>query len=66
MSEKELEQLAEAAGGKRKRKKEKVKKTVGQEILSWVLTILVAVAAALVIRSFIFEPVKVDGGGVQV
>ena len=42
-------------------KKEKKKKTVGQEIISWVLTILVAVAAALLIRSFIFEPVRVDG-----
>ena len=38
---------------------------MGQEILSWVLTILVAVAAALVIRSFIFEPVKVDGGSMD-
>ena len=45
----------------RKKKKEKVKKTVGQEILSWVLTIVVAVIAALVIRSVIFEPVRVDG-----
>ena len=34
---------------------------MGQEILSWVLTILVAVIAALLIRSFIFEPVRVDG-----
>ena len=42
-------------------KKQKEKKTVGQEILSWILTILVAVVAALVIRSVIFEPVRVDG-----
>ena len=41
--------------------KEKPVKSVGKEILSWVLTILVAVAAALVIRTFIFEPCKVDG-----
>lgn len=41
--------------------KKKEKKTVGQEILSWILTILVAVAAALIIRSVIFEPVRVDG-----
>ena len=44
-----------------KKGKKKVKRTVGQEILSWVLTILVAVVAALVIRSLIFEPVRVDG-----
>ena len=43
------------------KKKEKVKKSVGQEIISWILTILVAVVAALVIRSVIFEPVRVDG-----
>ena len=46
---------------RRKNKKEKVKRTVGQEILSWVLTIAVAVVAALLIRSLIFEPVRVDG-----
>ena len=44
-----------------KKGKKKVKRSVGQEILSWVLTILVAVVAALVIRSVIFEPVRVDG-----
>ena len=54
--------VTEENGAKQKRKKkEKVKKTVGQEILSWVLTLLVAVIAALLIRSFIFEPVRVDG-----
>lgn len=50
-----------AEGTGKKNKKEKEKRTVGQEILSWVLTILVAVVAALVIRSVIFEPVRVDG-----
>ena len=54
--------VTEENGAKQKRKKkEKVKKTVGQEILSWVLTLLVAVIAALLIRSFVFEPVRVDG-----
>ena len=51
----------EDSTGRQKKKKEKVKKSVGAEILSWVLTILVAVVAALLIRSFIFEPVRVDG-----
>ena len=49
----------EETGGKKGGKKEK--KTVGQEIISWVSTILVAVVAALLIRSFVFEPVRVDG-----
>lgn len=59
----ELEQKVpetEEVTGK-KNKKEKVKKSVGQEILEWVITIVVAVIAALAIRTFIFEPVKVDG-----
>ena len=48
-----------------KKKKEKEKKPLGQEILSWVLTILGAVAAALVIRTLIFEPVRVDGASMN-
>ena len=44
-----------------KNKKEEKKKTVGQEILSWILTFAVAIALVLVIRTFIFEPVRVDG-----
>ena len=64
--EKKTEAAAEAiteepAGKGKKNKKEKVKRSVGMEILSWVLTLLVAVVAALVIRSVIFEPVRVDG-----
>ena len=34
---------------------------IKKEILSWVLTIAAAVIAALLIRTFIFEPVRVDG-----
>ena len=45
----------------KKGKKEKKKKTVGQEILSWVLTLLAAVAIAATVRYFVFEPVRVDG-----
>ena len=56
------EAISEDPAGKgKKNKKEKVKRSVGMEILSWVLTLLVAVVAALVIRSVIFEPVRVDG-----
>ena len=34
---------------------------VKKELLSWVLTIVIAVVAAFVIRTFVFEPVRVDG-----
>ena len=51
----------EAESGSKKKKKQKVKKPLGMEILSWALTILCALAAALLIRSFVFEPVRVDG-----
>lgn len=37
------------------------KKSIGREILEWVMVVVVAVVAALVIRTFIFEPVRVDG-----
>jgi len=46
---------------KGKKKKEKPKRPLWMEILSWVLTLLAAVAGALLIRSVIFEPVRVDG-----
>ena len=46
-------------------KQKKEKKSLGREILEWVLTILVAVAAALVIRSFLFEPIRVDGASMN-
>lgn len=61
MSEMEKPAGTPAEETEKGQKKEKAKKTVGQEILSWVLTLLVAVIAALVIRSVIFEPVRVDG-----
>lgn len=37
------------------------KKSLGREILEWVLVVVVAVTAALLIRTFLFEPVRVDG-----
>ena len=44
-------------------KKGKGKKPVNvkKEILSWILTLGAAVVIALVIRTFLFEPVRVDG-----
>ena len=48
--------------GKRSGKgKKKEKRSVAYEIFSWILTLLIAVVAALVIRSVLFEPVRVDG-----
>ncbi|MBR2660094.1 MAG: signal peptidase I [Clostridia bacterium] len=49
----------------KKQHEEKKKKTPGREILEWVLTIAAAVAIALVIRSFVFEPVRVDGASMD-
>lgn len=46
---------------KKNRSGQEEKRTVLQEILSWVGTLLVAVIAALAIRTVIFEPVRVDG-----
>ena len=40
---------------------EKKPVNVKKEILSWIFTIAVAVAAALLIRTFLFEPIRVDG-----
>ena len=61
----ETEATAIMAETKKGKKKQKEKRTVGQEILSWILTILVAVAAALLIRSFVFEPVRVEGSSMD-
>lgn len=45
----------------KKAKKEKPKKTLRQEIMSWVWTLLAAVVIAGVVRALIFEPIRVDG-----
>ena len=37
------------------------KKSVGREILEWVISILIAVALAFLIRTFLFEPIRVEG-----
>ena len=67
MSEEEIRNVnadpEEAAPEAGKPKKEK--NSVGAEILSWVLTLLTAVVAALVIRSVLFEPVRVDGASMN-
>ena len=49
-----------AAKGK-KAKKEKPKKSVQREIFEWVMVFVVAAALAFPVRTFVFEPVSVDG-----
>lgn len=64
--EQKQDQPEEVNGEKgKKNKKEKEKRSVGMEILSWVMTLLGAVLVALVIRSVIFEPVRVDGASMN-
>ena len=46
-------------------KKEKVKKTPMQELREWVVTLAVALVIAFVVRSFLFEPVRVDGSSMS-
>ncbi len=41
--------------------KEKPQKSMKQEIFEWVMVFVVAAALAFVVRTFIFEPVRVDG-----
>ena len=48
-----------------KDKKEKKKKTVGQEILSWVSSFALALAVALLIRTFLFTLITVDGSSMM-
>lgn len=52
-----MEEETQQSGDQKEKKPVNVKK----EILSWILTIAVAVVAALIIRTFLFEPVRVDG-----
>ena len=49
----------------KRNKKEKPKKTPKQEAISWVLTLLTAVVLALVIRTWFFELIRVDGESMQ-
>ena len=42
-------------------KKEKVKKSLKQEIFEWIMVFVVAAAIAFPVRMFVFEPVRVDG-----
>lgn len=54
-------QVEEPAVKGKKNKKDKPKKPLWREILEWIGTLALAVVIALTVRTFIFEPVKVDG-----
>lgn len=54
-------QTEEVAEKNTESKKEKSKKSMKQEIISWILTLGAAVVIALVIRTFLFEFIRVDG-----
>ena len=43
----------------------KEKKTLAQELREWAVTLLVAIVIALVVRTFLFEPVRVDGSSMS-
>lgn len=47
------------------KKKTVKKKTIGREILEWILTIVAAVVIALPLRTFAFEMVRVDGSSMN-
>ncbi len=41
--------------------KEQTRKSIGREIFEWIMVFVVAGALAFTVRTFIFEPVRVDG-----
>ncbi|MBP3523694.1 MAG: signal peptidase I [Clostridia bacterium] len=46
---------------KKDKQQEKPKKSMQREIFEWIMVFVVAAALAFVVRTFIFEPVRVDG-----
>ena len=44
---------------------EQPKKSMKQEIFEWIMVFVVAAAMAFVVRTFIFEPVRVDGASMM-
>ena len=56
-----VEENIEQEKENKKGKKEKEPTNWKKELVSWILTIAVAVAIALPVRAFLFEPIRVDG-----
>ena len=46
-------------------KAEQPKKSIKREIFEWIMVFVVAAALAFVVRTFIFEPVRVDGASMM-
>ena len=60
-SQPEMQEALDASAEKSTKKKLDLKK----EIISWVLTLGTAVIIALLIRTFLFEPIRVDGSSMS-
>lgn len=56
-----MEQEEKKTKKTKKAKKDKPKKSLKREIFEWIMVFVVAAALAFVVRTFIFEPVRVDG-----
>lgn len=66
MTDLETAQLPEeTAAPETEGKPKKEKKPFWREVLEWVVTIIAAVAIAFVVRTFLFEPVRVDGNSMN-
>ena len=50
---------------KKKDTKETLKKSWKRELFEWIMVFVVAGALAFVVRTFIFEPVRVDGASMM-
>ena len=61
VTEDEMTKAEVAIEAAAKSKKEKEKRTFKEELLSWVYTLLAALVIVTVIRTFFFEPIRVDG-----
>jgi len=61
VEEEKQENLTSEPEQENQEQQESKKVNVKKEIISWILTLGVAVIAALLIRTFIFEPIRVDG-----
>jgi len=57
----EITPMPSARRSKPKSRRTKKQKSLKREIAEWTLTIVMAVALALLIRTVLFEPVRVDG-----
>lgn len=55
------ETVADTEANAKKEKKEKKEKSIGREIFEWAYSIVIAIIIAFLIKTFLFDLVKVDG-----